>query len=194
MSIRVIVIGAAVVTIAVAVVTGLVVVQYGGDSSTSEPVATDVLVGNERLRSRNEDLLQQNERLSAENDNLQARVNALQVEGAEQGNLALENQRLRGELAQSRLELAEESARREQLEETIADLRVELARGSRGLVVALLVLAGLAIWREARWQRRSDVPTPPPIRVVGEGTNAIARRTADVPSTRPSGGHRGDGS
>ena len=197
MGIRMIVIGGALaIAVAVVVVTGLVVVQYGGSRSTSEPAAVDVLVESQRLRSQNESLVRRNARLTTENENLQARVNELQVEGAGQGNLALELERLRGELERARRDLVEESATREQLEETLADRRVELARrdssGGFGwlafLLVALLVLAGLALWRELWWWRRSNVlTTAPPMRVVGDSTNAVTRRTTDVASTRPRG-------
>ena len=190
MGIRVIVIGGAVVAIAVAVVvvTGFVVVQFGDDRSTSGTVASaDVLVENQRLRSQNETLVQRNGRLSAENESLQARVNELQVEGAGQGNLQLELERVRGEYERARRDLAEESARREQVEDTLADLRVDAARGFGWppfLVVTLLALAGLALWRELWWRRSTVLTETPPIRVVGEGTNAMTRRATDVPSTR----------
>lgn len=89
---RVIIIGG---TVVVAITVAVLMssrfdVRYAPFESTSDRAAADVLVENQRLRSRVSFLEQQNGGLAAENEALQDEVNRLEVEGAGQGNLGQE--------------------------------------------------------------------------------------------------------
>ena len=58
-------------------------------------------------------------RLSAENEKLRERLNEQSIEGSGQGSVALENERLRGDLERVRINAAEELERRDHLEEVL---------------------------------------------------------------------------
>ena len=187
---------AAATVIAVSASAGAIAAQGCRPAGDDEPAA--VLVENQRLHSENETLTQENVRLSTENENLQERLNELLIEGAGQETVALENVRLTGELQQARIELAEESARREELqgsleEERRARLRMEQLLDNRhdrrndsgGLgwmaLLVVLLLASVAFWREYSWRSRV-LKTVPPVGTVQGGTDAMARRVTDVAS------------
>ena len=189
---RVIIIGG---TVVVAITVAVLMssrfdVRYAPFESTSDRAAADVLVENQRLRSRVSFLEQQNGGLAAENEALQDEVNRLEVEGAGQGNLGQELTRERTEHDQTRRELAAERARAQELDDRVADLRAAGGRdsGNSGwfafLVVTLLALAGaIMLWRRELWWRHR-LP-PPPMRVVGDGSTLAEPATTNVPSTRP---------
>ena len=180
---------------AIAAGAGLLLASGSCGSTSGEPPA-EILVENQRLRSENESLALENERLSTTNQDLQERLNELRIEGAGQASLALENVRLSGELERARIDAAEEAARRDELEDTLAEERRSRIR-LEGLLdreqprdsadgfgwlefMGLLVLAGMGLlWRELRWRARTRVLTTEP-RVVQEGTDALTGRVADV--------------
>lgn len=135
---------------AIAAGAGLLLASGSCGSTSGEPPA-EILVENQRLRSENESLALENERLSTTNQDLQERLNELRIEGAGQASLALENVRLSGELERARIDAAEEAARRDELEDTLAEerrsrIRLEglLDRDSRG--IPLMALAGWSSW------------------------------------------------
>ena len=147
------------------------------------------------MRSENDRLVRENVRLSTENENLQERLNELLREQPVQEGLTLENQRLRGELDRTRIDAAEELARRDQLEEAIEEerrgrLRLEALldnannrrndTGNFGWLgwLAALALASALLWRE--WLRSKTFSTATLRRVVPGDTDAMAQRVTDV--------------
>ena len=184
---------AAATMIAISVSAGLIAAQ--GCRPVGEPEPAIVLVENQRLRSENDSLVRENVRLSTENENLQERLNELLREQPVQEGLTLENQRLRGELDRTRIDAAEELARRDQLEEAIEEerrgrLRLEALldnannrRNDTGNFdwlgwLAALALASALLWRE--WLRSKTFPTATLRRVVPGDTDAMAQRVTDV--------------
>ncbi len=183
---------AAATMIAISVSAGLIAAQ--GCRPVGEPEPAVVLVENQRLRSENDSLVRENVRLSTENENLQERLNELLREQPVQEGLTLENQRLRGELDRTRIDAAEELARRDQLEEAIEEerrgrLRLEALldnanrrndTGNFGWLgwLAALALASALLWRE--WLRSKTFPTATLRRVVPGDTDAMAQRVTDV--------------
>ena len=184
---------AAATMIAISVSAGLIAAQ--GCRPVGEPEPAVVLVENQRLRSENDSLVRENVRLSTENENLQERLNELLREQPVQEGLTLENQRLRGELDRTRIDAAEELARRDQLEEAIEEerrgrLRLEALldnannrrndTGNFGWLgwLAALALASALLWRE--WLRSKTFPTATLRRVVPGDTDAMAQRVRDV--------------
>ena len=184
---------AAATMIAISVSAGLIAAQ--GCRPVGEPEPAVVLVENQRLRSENDSLVRENVRLSTENENLQERLNELLREQPVQEGLTLENQRLRGELDRTRIDAAEELARRDQLEEAIEEERRGRIRlealldnvnnrrndtGNFGWLgwLAALALASALLWRE--WFRSKTFPTATLRRVVPGDTDAMAKRVTDV--------------
>ena len=184
---------AAATMIAISVSAGLIAAQ--GCRPVGEPEPAVVLVENQRLRSENDSLVRENVRLSTENENLQERLNELLREQPVQEGLTLENQRLRGELDRTRIDAAEELARRDQLEEAIEEerrgrLRLEALldnannrgndTGNFGWLgwLAALALASALLWRE--WLRSKTFSTATLRRVVPGDTDAMAQRVTDV--------------
>ena len=184
--------------IAILASAGSVAAQWWWPFGSDEP--TDILLENQRLSSENENLVRERARLSAENESLRQRLNELQIEGAGQAGVARENERLRGELERARIDAAEELARRDQLEDTLDEERRRRIRleetvrnnrngrrndpGSLGWLpfLMLLLLAAVAFWRE--WWWRSRVLTARRVPVVREGSDALVRPVAGVPSVK----------
>ena len=179
---RILVLGSAIA----AVGTGLVVVQCGGGGrSTSGEPETPVGIEIERLRGELE----------------LARTTIAEAD--------VDLERLRGELGRAQTDLAEETGRREQLEENFNEERLQweeerrqwerrLNDERRGfewlafLVVPALILVGLVLWRELRWRNvLATMEATQPIRVVREGTTAVARRVTDVTPARSPGDSHG---